>query len=106
MRKYLFHGKYTPEGYKGLLQEGGSVRIDVAKKALGSVGGSLEAFYYSCSEEDFFIIVNLPDYVSAMAVTLAGNASGTFTIRATELLTPEETDQAVKKSVDFRPPGH
>lgn len=106
MRKYLFHGTYTPEGYKGLLQEGGSVRIDVAKRALESVGGSLEAFYYSCDEEDFYIIVNLPDYVSAMAVTLAGNVSGTFGIRATELLTPEEVDVAVKRSVDFRPPGH
>ncbi len=105
MRKYLFHGTYTPEGYKGLLEEGGSVRIDAAKRALGSVGGCLEAFYYFCDEEDFYIIVNLPDYVSAMAVTLAGNLSGTFSIRATELLTPEEVDVAVKKSVDFRPPG-
>jgi uncharacterized protein with GYD domain len=106
MRKYLFHGRYTPEGYKGLLEEGGTARIDAARQALGSVGGSLEAFYYSCDEEDFYIIVNLPDYVTAMAVTLAGNVSGTFAIRAIELLTPEEVDQAVKKSVDFRPPGH
>ena len=106
MRKYLFHGRYTPEGFKGLLEEGGSRRIDAARQALGSVGGSLEAFYYSCDEEDFYIIVNLPDYVSAMAVTLAGNVSGTFSIRATELLTPEQVDVAVKKSVDFRPPGH
>ncbi len=106
MRKYLFHGTYTPEGYKGLLEEGGSARIEAAKRALGSAGGCLEAFYYSCDEEDFYIIVNLPDYVSAMAVTLAGNLSGTFSIRATELLTPEEVDVAVKRSVDFRPPGH
>ncbi len=105
MRKYLFHGRYTPEGYKGLIQEGGVGRIDAAKQALGSVGGSLEAFYYSCDEEDFYIIVNLPDYVSAMSITLAGNVSGTFSIRATELLTPEEMDMAFKKSVDFRPPG-
>ena len=105
MRKYLFHGKYTPEGFKGLLQEGGTIRIEVAKQALGSVGGSLEAFYYSCDEEDFYIIVNLPDYVSAMAVTLAGNSSGTFGIRATELLTPEEVDLAIRTRVDFRPPG-
>ncbi len=30
MQKYLFYGSYTPEGYKGLLAEGGSVRIDIA----------------------------------------------------------------------------
>jgi uncharacterized protein with GYD domain len=105
MRKYLFHGKYTPEGFKGLVEEGGSARIDAARKALGSVGGSLEAFYFSCDEEDFYIIVNLPDYVTAMAVTLAGNVTGTFSIHATELLTADEIDVAVKKTVDFRPPG-
>lgn len=106
MQKYLFYGSYTPEGYRGLLAEGGSVRIEVAKRALGSVGGSLEAFYYSNGEQDFYIIVNLPDTVSATAVTLAGNASGTFGIRAVALLTPEEMDRAVRTKVDFRPPGY
>ena len=106
MRKYLYYGSYTPEGYKGLLAEGGSARINVAKQALQSVGGSLEAFYYSNGEQDFYIIVNLPDDVCSTAITLAGNASGTFSIRAVSLLTPEEMDQAVKMKVDFRPPGH
>jgi len=75
MQKYLFYGSYTPEGYKGLLVEGGSARIGAAKQALQSVGGSLEAFYYSNGEQDFYIIVNLPDNVSSTAITLAGNAS-------------------------------
>jgi len=106
MQKYLFYGSYTPERYQGLLREGGSVRIGVAKQTLQSVGGSLEAFYYSNGEQDFYIIVNLPDNVSSTAVTLAGNASGTFRIRAVSLLTPEQMDEAVKTKVDFRPPGH
>lgn len=106
MKKYLFYGSYTPEGYKGLLAEGGSVRIGVARQALQSAGGSLESFYYSNGEQDFYIIVNLPDDVSSTAITLAGNASGTFRIRAVTLLTPEEMDEAVKMKIDFRPPGH
>lgn len=106
MPKYLFHGSYTPEGYRGLVAEGGSKRIEAAKQALGSVGGTLEAFYFSFGKNDFYIIVNLPDHVSTTAITLAGNVSGTFSIRAEVLLTPEEMDEAVKKSVDFRPPGH
>lgn len=105
MPKYLFYGSYTPEGYQGLMKEGGSVRINVSKRALQSVGGSLEAFYYSNGEQDFYIIVNLPDHVVSTAVTLIGNASGTFRIRAVPLLTPEEMDDAVKLQVDFRPPG-
>ena len=106
MSKYLFYGSYTPEGFKGLMKEGGSKRIEAAKQALGSVGGSLEAFYFSNGEQDFYIIVNLPDHVSSTAITLAGNVSGTFSIRAVALLTPEEMDEAVNMKVDFRPPGH
>jgi uncharacterized protein with GYD domain len=106
MKKYLFYGSYTPEGYKGLMSEGGSARVAVANKALQSVGGSLEAFYYSNGEQDFYIIVNLPDDVSSAAVTLVGNASGTFSIRAVPLLTPAQVDEAVKLRVDFRPPAH
>ena len=106
MQKYLFYGLYTVEGYKGLLSEGGSARIDAAKQALQSMGGSLESFYFSNGEQDFYIIVNLSDHVSSTAITLAGNTSGTFSIRAVALLTPEEMDEAVKMKVDFRPPGH
>ena len=106
MPKYLFYGSYTTEGYRGIMKEGGSERIEVSKRALGSVGGTLESFYYSNGEQDFYIIVNLPDHVVSTAVTLIGNASGTFRIRAVPLLTPEEMDEAVKLQVDFRPPGH
>jgi uncharacterized protein with GYD domain len=104
--KYLFYGSYTQEGFKGIVEEGGSKRIEAAKKSLGSVGGSLEAFYFSFGENDFYIIVDLPDNVTTTAVTLAGNVSGTFSIKGVPLLTADELDQAVKKSVDFRPPGH
>jgi uncharacterized protein with GYD domain len=105
MQKYLFYGSYNPEGYQGLMKEGGSVRIGVSQRALQSVGGSLEAFYYSNCEQDFYIIVNLPDNVMSTAVTLVGNASGTFRIREVPLLTLEEMDEAFKLKVDFRPPG-
>lgn len=106
MGKYLFYGSYTPEGFAGLMEDGGSSRIEAAKQALGSVGGTLEAFYFSFGEHDFYILVDLPDNVTTTAVTLVGNVSGTFTINGVALLTAEEMDEAVKKSVDFRPPGH
>ena len=106
MPKYLFHGSYTPEGFRGLLDEGGSKRREAAEQALKSVGGSLEAFYFSFGDNDFYIIVDLPDNVSTTAVSFVGNVSGSFSIKTIVLLTPEEVDEAIKKSVDFRPPGH
>lgn len=105
MPKYLFSGNYTTEGYRGLIEEGGSKRIEAAEQALASVGGTLEAFYFSFGERDFYIIVDLPDNITTTAVTLAGNVSGAFSNRGIALLTPEEMDEAVKKSVDFRAPG-
>lgn len=105
MSKYLFYGSYTPEGFQGLMKEGGSSRIKAAKKALGSVGGTLESFYFSFGEKDFYIIVDLPDPVTVTAVTMAGNVSGTFDIHGVPLLTAEDMDQVVKKMVDFDPPG-
>lgn len=106
MQKYLFHGRYTPEGSRGLMAEGGSTRIEAARQALGSVGGSLEAFYFSFGQDDFYIIVNLPDNVTATSVLMAGNITGTFHIEGVPLLTAAEMDEVVKKRVDFRPPGH
>ena len=105
MPRYLFHGSYTPEGLQGLMAEGGSKRVQAAQQALGSVGGSLEAFYFALGDDDFFTIVDLPDNVVASAVSFVGNVSGTFTIKTVALLTPEEVDRAVGVSVDFRPPG-
>ena len=106
MPKYLFYGSYTPEGFEGLMEEGGSKRIEAAKQALGSVGGKLEAFYFSFGEHDFYILVDLPDNVTTAAVTLAGNVSGMFSIKGVALLTAEEMDAVIGKSVDFRAPGH
>lgn len=105
MRKYLFSGSYTPEGFKGLVKDGGSSRIEAAKRSLESMGGSLEAFYFALGEKDFYIIVNLPDDVTAASVTMAGNMSGTFSIKSTVLLTAKEMDAVVKRHPDFRPPG-
>jgi uncharacterized protein with GYD domain len=65
----------------------------------------LEAFYYAFGDDDVFAILNFPDNVSAMAVSMAINASGGATVKTTVLITPEEVDQATKKTVDYRPPG-
>lgn len=66
----------------------------------------MEAFHFAFSDNDFYKIVDLPDNVSTTSVTPAGNLSGTFSIKTVVLLPPEEIDEAVRKNVDFRPPGN
>ena len=105
MPKYLFQGAYMGEGLKGLLKEGGSKRRETVEQTLKGMGGTLEAFYYAFGEDDVFAIVDLPDNVSTTAFALIVNASGAVKVKTTVLLTPEEVDQATKKSIDYRPPG-
>lgn len=105
MPKYLIQARYTSEGTKGLLKEGGSRRREVVSKGIEAAGGKVEAFYYAFGEHDVYVIVDIPDNATAAAASLSINASGVVSTTTTVLLTPEEVDRAVKKSVPYRGPG-
>jgi uncharacterized protein with GYD domain len=105
MAKYLLQGTYTAEGAKGLLKDGGSTRRAAAKTLVESVGGKIECLYFAFGKTDVLAIVDMPDSASAAATSLAIGASGALTGKLTVLLTPEEIDQAAKKSTKYTPPG-
>ena len=105
MPKYLFRGSYVGEGVKGLLSEGGSKRREAVEQAAKGMGGTVESFYFAFGEDDVLGVIDLPDNVSAAAFALMVSASGAVTLKTTVLITPEEIDQAAKKTVDYRPPG-
>ena len=105
MPKYLIQGSYSGEGLKGLLKEGGSKRREAAEQSVKGLGGRLEAYYYAFGKHDFVVIADLPSNVDASALSLTANVSGTLKSRMTVLITPEEVDQAAKRTVKFRPPG-
>ena len=105
MAKYLLQGSYTAEGSKGLLKDGGSKRRAAAKTLVESLGGKIECIYFAFGETDVVAIVDMPDSASAAAASLTLGASGGVTGKLTVLLTPEEIDQAAKKSASYTPPG-
>lgn len=105
MPKYLFQANYVGDGVKGLLNEGGTSRYAAINEMVKSIGGTLETFYYAFGETDAFVIVELPDNVTAGALALTVNASGAANVKTTVLMTPEDIDQARKKSPSYRPPG-
>ena len=96
MPKYLIQGSYTEEGLKGLLKEGGSKRREATEQVLKAIGGTLEAYYFAFGDNDYYVLVDLPDNVNATAVALVGNASGAIKNKTTVLITPEEVDQALR----------
>ena len=82
MPKYLFEARYSPEGAIGLAKEGGTSRRDAVKKHLKEIGGKLESMYFAFGDVDCFVIVDLPDNVSAAALSLAVNESGMIASKA------------------------
>lgn len=105
MPRFLFQASYTVEGVKGLLSEGGTRRKATVQQAVEAMGGSLETFDYAFGSDDVFAIVNLPDVESAAALALTIVASGLVNIQTTVLISPEQVDEAAKKTVIYRPPG-
>ena len=105
MPKYLNMATYTAEGARGLMKEGGSGRRATVTKVIESLGGKVEAFYYTHGEHDVVIIVDMPTATAALALSLAVNASGGVRITSTPLIAPEDLDAACKTSVAYRAPG-
>jgi uncharacterized protein with GYD domain len=105
MAKYLLTASYTADGVKGLMKDGGSKRQQAAEAAVKSVGGRMEAFYFAFGEHDAIVLIDAPDNASVAAASMAINASGAVQTKTVVLLTPEEVDQATKKTTTYQPPG-
>lgn len=105
MAKYLIEANYVGDGVRGLLDEGGTRRVEAVEKALADMGGSLEAFYFAFGDTDVYAICDLPDNVSAAALALGIGASNRVELKTTVLITPREMDQASTRHAAYRAPG-
>ena len=105
MAKYLLEASYTAEGTRGVVKKGGSRRRELVEEMVKKVDGRVEAFYYAFGPADVYVIIDVPDAVSAAAISLAINQSGAAQVRTHVLMTPEEIDKAAKRSVSYRAPG-
>ena len=105
MPKFLVHASYTAEGTKGLLKSSGSARRQAVEELTASLGGRLEAFYFTFGGADAILIVDLPDAEAMLAVGFVVRASGMVNSQTTMLIPIEEVDRAVKRQVHWLPPG-
>ena len=105
MAKYLASGTYTLDGIRGVMKEGGTGRRRAIEALAVSMGGKLESLYWGFGHNDFYLIVDLPDNVTAAAVSMLVAATGAAQPQITVLLTAEEVDEATRRSGTYRPPG-
>ncbi|GAC1323779.1 MAG: hypothetical protein NVSMB13_04210 [Mycobacteriales bacterium] len=105
MPKYLISANYTAKGMEGIRAGGAKARIDAVTTMLEAMGGRLESFHFAFGDTDVFAITEAPDDETAAAVAIAINSSGAVSTRTTKLLTVEQVDEALRRNVDYHPPG-
>jgi uncharacterized protein with GYD domain len=105
MPTYLWRASYTTDGVKGLMKDGGTKRRATVQQMIEQAGGKQLAFYFALGEADVFSIAEFPDSATAVAVSAAVNASGLVHLSSTLLVSPEEVDAAMKKTIAYKPPG-
>jgi uncharacterized protein with GYD domain len=105
MPKYLISANYTAKGMEGVRAAGAKSRVDAVSTMLEAIGGKLDSFHFAFGDTDVFAIADVPDDEAAAAVAIAINSSGAVNTRTTKLLTVDQIDEALRRTVDYRPPG-
>lgn len=97
MPKYMYIGGYSPEAWAGML-ENPSGREAVVRKLAEDAGGRFELFYWCFGPDDWVFIGDLPDDVSAAAVSVAVSSSGRLrNVRTHRLITSQEAEELLAK---------
>jgi uncharacterized protein with GYD domain len=85
-------------------------RAAAMRQLADSMGGTLESIYWMSGPYDGFDIIDVPDSVSAAALSVTLTSSGAFKhVETHELLSEQQMGQALEKGRDssqvFRAPG-
>ncbi len=105
MPKFLVEATYTAAGQKGLAQDKASGRKTAIAQAIKKLGGNLDAMYFCLGEHDLVLISDMPDHVGVAALCAAVCASGVARTKTTVLLSVEDMDQALSRTVEYTAPG-
>ena len=107
MAKYLIQASYSTSGIQGLVRSPEN-RAEAVRPIVEAAGGKIEAFYYAFGDYDAVVIADLPDNVSAAALSMAVAASGSVSAyKTTPLMTMEEAVEAMGRAArsGYRGPG-
>lgn len=106
MPQYLIRGSYTAESWAAMIKEPRN-RLDQVAPVVEGMGGTIKAAYLAFGEDDIVLIVEMPDNVSAAALSIAASAGGGVThLTTTPLFTFEEGMDAAQRAggSGYRPP--
>ncbi len=109
MPKYVSFFSYSSETWERMISAPGD-RTAALRQVLDSVGGSLDAMYWMFGDYDGMVIIDVPDSVTAAAVSVAAGSSGAFKhLETHELFTQEQLGETLARARNttqvYQPPG-
>jgi len=98
MARYASLFSYTSETWARMISAPGD-RTAAVRQVLDSLGGSLESIHWMFGPHDGIAIFDVPDSVSAAAVSIAVSSTGVFKHMEThELFTQDQLAQTLAKA--------
>jgi len=107
MPSFLHQVAYSREGWQALLSHPQD-RIEAVRPAIERLGGKIKNAWFAFGDHDVILITEMPDNVSAAAISIAFAGGGACkSVQTTPLLSTEEAVQAMKKANEsgYRPAG-
>jgi uncharacterized protein with GYD domain len=106
MAVYALQTAYTSVGWAALLKDPQN-RMEAVKPVVQRLGGGIVDGWLTFGEYDVLLICQMPDNVSATALSMAISAGGAVkAVKTTPLMTFEEGIEALKKAkvAEYAPP--
>lgn len=98
MALYMVQMTYTAEAWAALIKRPQD-RTLPSRDLVQKLGGKLLGLYYSLGKYDGMVLFEVPDDISASAVSLAVKASGIMKVNeVTRLFTMDEALEAMRKA--------
>jgi uncharacterized protein with GYD domain len=98
MAYYLVQAAYTPEAWAMMIETPQGLLAGM-RSLVESLGGTLEGAWLTFGEYDAVLICQMPDHISAAAVSMAASAEGSVrVIKTVPMMTVEESLEALKRA--------
>ena len=106
MAYYCLQTAYTPLGWAALLKDP-QHRLEAVRPVIERLGGTIVNGWFAFGEYDLLIICDLPDNISAAALSMAISAGGAVkAAKTTPLMTFDDGLEALQraKQAEYAPP--
>lgn len=98
MPHYLVQVAYNENAWQALIKNPHN-RIEAVRPAIESLGGKIKEGYFAFGDYDAILIAEMPDNVTASAMSIAFAGGGACrTVKTTPLISTAEAVEALKKA--------